>query len=386
MAVLNRKTNLRPMLGTIFVIFSGFYLSSIPWNIPIITNPSPIYFVALFGSYFYIISRLKSPYRIKLNNLMILAIVAFFYFSIFQMFIGGDLNMTANICLWFIFFFVVYERLSRAKLKSILRISENFVIFSIIILSIEALLRIINSGNLIKHFISFILGSGTEFYQLKRNSIMFADSNSTAFYASTVLLFVSYLSDRTNKVYFIEKLILIILILLSFSRASLIALITIYLIKLIFSNLRKLWLLYLLPILLGVSIFVFSPILQYILSDPSFRIKMNILQNTADYVGSANIRELLFGIGFGGGLRILGIWLHNFLVTFFVESGIIGISIILAFLIAIIKKTKGKDGYLILFLLIAGFSFFPYAIAYFFVVLALMCIIEKENQRIKIVK
>ena len=210
---------------------------------------------------------------------------------------------------------------------------------------------------------------------------MFADSNSTAFYAATVLLFASYLSQSTNKRYFVEKLILVIVVILCFSRAVLIALTVVFLISLVFLNFRKAWFILLLPVLLGAYIFVFPLIFRYIISDPSFSTKIFILVKSIDYIGSANINKLLFGIGFGGGLRILGIWLHNFLITFLVESGIIGISIILAFLIAVIKKTKRKTGYLILFLLITGFSFVPYAIPYFFAILALMCIIEDRYDK-----
>jgi len=379
--VVNRKIEANILIGSLFVLFSGFYLVSISLQIPFIPNASPVYFVGVVGTIFYLLIRvLLTPSSVKLNGTMVLAFVSILYFSVNQFVLQGDLNMTINVILCFLFFFIVSDTLKNSSIASLIRISELFILFSTSLLMIETILRIVSIGSPIPYLMSMISG-GYEFYLLKRGSIMFADSNSTAFFASVVFLFIDYISAKSGKSYLFQRLVLLLVILFAFSRAAIIALAVTLFIAFVFSKISNKGLLLLIPVLIVLAAVLISPISRYILSDASFGTKLFVVERTIDYTKSSSFAVILLGVGFGGGRRLLGIWLHNLFITYYVETGIIGLCIFLGFMLSVLRSTRWRAIYLILFLSIIGFSFVPYAIPYLFVVFALMSILERRKFR-----
>lgn len=377
--LLTRKTGASALIGSVFVLFSGFYLVSLSLRIPFIPNASPVYFVGVVGTFFYLLIRvLLTPSRVILNSTMVLAFVSVFYFSLNQFALKGDLNMTVNVILCFIFYFIVSDTLKNSSIIVLVKVSELFILFSTFLLLIETVLRIRMVGNPLQYLVSMI-GGGYQFYLLKRGSIMFADSNSTAFFGSIVFLFTDYISSKTNKNYLFQRLILLLVILFAFSRATLIALPVTLFARLLLSKINKPVMIVLVPILIILVAALIPPIASYISSDASFGTKTFVVERTLDYTKSSSLSALLLGVGFGGGRRLLGIWLHNFYITYYVESGLLGLCLIVCFFTSILRVTKWKSIYIIIYLSIVGFSFVPYAIPYLFVVFALMSILERRK-------
>jgi len=224
-----------------------------------------------------------------------------------------------------------------------------------------------------------MISGGYQFYLLKTESIMFADSNSTAFFASVVFLFTDYISTKTKKNYLLLRLLLLLTVLFALSRAAMIALLITLFIRVLLSKISNPVFILLIPILVVLVAALVPPIASYITSDASFGTKLFVVDRTIDYTRSASLSELILGIGFGGGRRVLGIWLHNFYITYYVESGLLGLCLIVSFFTSVLRVTKWKALYILVFLTIVGFSFVPYAIPYLFVVFALMSILEKRE-------
>jgi len=123
-------------------------------------------------------------------------------------------------------------------------------------------------------------------------------------------------------------------------------------------------------------------LIEYFLTDGSFLTKIDILRNTVLFVNNANFSEFLFGIGFGNAQEYIGIWAHNYFVTYFIETGVIGLILNIIMLVKLLSMGKYENRYLLLFLAITGLSFVPYTLTYFFVANAIIIVLENRKKRV----
>lgn len=102
------------------------------------------------------------------------------------------------------------------------------------------------------------------------------------------------------------------------------------------------------------------------LSDGSFLTKIEILQECYEYLLNVNFYNLLFGIGYAQSETVLGIYGHNYIVLYLIEFGLIGLFLFSITVLSIYMQTNSNAKYLIYPYLIAGLSFAPYILPYFF--------------------
>jgi hypothetical protein len=215
------------------------------------------------------------------------------------------------------------------------------------------------------------------FYYYKKNSIMFADSNTTGLIALILYFFIIELEKIKNNIYIkiikskYIKFILIILLIASFSRASYIAFIIGILYKNYYSRKKKYnknIIKYLaIPIIIIMAYYI---ILYLYNSDLSFQSKFYIVDLAINVYKNFPLYNKIFGIGFAEWQDVLGIYTHNIFITYFIQTGLIGLTLFIFFIISTIKKAK----YIWVPILIVSLSFFSYlGMPFLFVPLAIIC-------------
>lgn len=367
------------LLAFLFVIMSSFYLVDLKIDfLNLGLNASPVYYWAVVGSMLYLFFKIKNKKWEKINYI---ASLMLFYIYISQIFLSPEISVLITFSLTYLYFIIVNDLLKYINYKLLIFFSEFFVDFVILLTFIDTIYRFY--GLNFDFSIFNTIFSGLEFYNFKINSLMFGGSNGVAFLLSSLFLFLFYLSKITHKKYFFRKLISLILIVLTFSRTiylALIILVFIYiLIKILkIKYLKELILVFLFVVSLSPHLFI-NLISGYIpfIADGSFQTKLYISENGWEYILKNNsLWDNLIGFRLGNGVTYLGIWVHNLLLTYILETGLIGFIIFIIFLSYFYKKTAKDYVFFYYLLLIAGVSFVPIQIPYFFVFMLLLKFLE----------
>jgi hypothetical protein len=114
--------------------------------------------------------------------------------------------------------------------------------------------------------------------------------------------------------------------------------------------------------------------------DGSFASKFYILMLMSEnWIHSDNISRLC-GIGAGNARSIFDIFAHNIIVTLVTELGVIGSTLLIAYVYHICKK-KPVAIYLLVFpIVINGFSLVSTSMVYFFAALGLLCALDESKR------
>jgi len=260
------------------------------------------------------------------------------------------------------------------NINKIKRIKLYNIIYNILILFmfLELLLRIAFSGN---------FGS---FYDYKQ-SFFFTDSNFSSFIILFFLMFAIFLKNKkVLDIGNIRFIILFLLLLMTFSRASILAFIVSYLFLISSKKYRT----PLFVIFISTYIYFSYRLVGKYISGESF-VDVDGSFNTKFYFISIAINDYplvplvnkIFGIGLNNFFYYSdGFFAHNIFVTFLYEFGFLGFLIFLFFIFYSYRKI-GKDfTYILMPLLVAGFSLFSAYMPFFFVLLACMYIEVKDSK------
>lgn len=366
------------IITNLFIMLSGFYLR--------IVKISPIYFIYLITLIYSLKLLLegKNIYFFR-EPIILYAFGLELYLGCSQFFLGGPLNTKINVLISISYFIIAYFLFIKLTRKQILRISLNFIKFSTFFLLIECIWRLSNPNYYFD--VNDPANYGLRFYIYKLNSIIFQDSNFVGIYVLITFFFGIYLVK-----YFKLKLkkyliVLFVLCLFTFSRASIITLIGfalfigIYrylgngnLVLFIKNNIKKI------VVFSIVFLIILAISANFFFAGTSFSSKIEILRLTGSFMFENNIILNLFGVGFGNAYSYLGWGAHNFITTYYVESGLIGFLGVVIFLFLISKKSDYKNLIIIVPFLINGFSLTSHAVTYLYAVLAATCALEKDKE------
>ncbi|MEZ9665374.1 hypothetical protein AB4275_17960 [Vibrio cyclitrophicus] len=338
-----------------------------------ITSYSPVYVilpVLLFLAGLFLITSRK----VVINISSFCAILYGLYLVVFTP-LTGDLSDYINIVLAILVYLVCL--LLTLTFRIDVKLSfDKALKYLIPIFSIEAIYRIINPQAPTEHMTSHLIEQGKSFYLYKFNSFMFADSNTTAL-ALICLLFTKFALDYEGKIKIerrdkLIKIVLFILILLTFSRAAILA--TIFTFSVFY--LRKYIFFLLIPLIYIIVNVLFS------LVDESLASKFHILSVFQNYLISVDIFTLLFGNGIGKSVEVLGYPPHVLVVTSLIDIGIIGAIFSIVFFVAMILNDRVRVILLALPLAISSLSYFLYlATPFIFVCFAIIIshVIQNKN-------
>lgn len=355
-------------IGYTWLIFCGFYLTQI-------TFLSPIY-ISFLVTCTVLLFHFASKTKLKIDNSIskLLCISLLFSFLIFNspfpIFINLFISLISPL------FASVFFKGKTIKIKHIFFI---FLVYALLF-NIDGFWRLINPDLTNSEKLE-ALKIGFQIY--KTNSIMYSDSNyvglQSLFFISVYIYLLRGLNIKITKriLYYIILLLLVSSIILSFSRSAIFGMIVLFFL-LLTSRLNKF---NFTLIFISISLILFTLFSEHFSNDISYQSKFHILSITDNYLKKVNIIDFLFGVGLGNAVNVIGIGSHNLLITFLIESGVIGLSAFLIILFYFLIKLK-YDFFIVVFpFILASMSLGTTALPYFFTFTCL-CIFKKNNQLI----
>ncbi|HFI5864824.1 TPA: O48 family O-antigen polymerase [Escherichia coli] len=224
------------------------------------------------------------------------------------------------------------------------------------------------------------LGIGFQIYKV--NSLMYADSNFVGLEAVFILSCFLYFFRDIKIVgllrvrYFLVFCALFVGVVLTFSRAAIIAMILLFVLSVLMKNKRiKAFSYMLMPVLLIVlSWFVFKKFTD----DISFESKFDLIRYSLEYIKNNNVEVILLGVGLGNAVDVIGMGAHNLFLTFLIETGMIGLFLFLVLLCIMCIYLKEDAIVIVLPFLIVSMSLGTTAIPYFFT-FTWLCILFKRK-------
>ena len=364
----NKKLN--DVLLWIFIVFSGFYIN--------LFYIKPVYIAILLGIIGYVFLEGDTFKNIIWDKLSIFTIIWTTYMCISFIFIRGYIGTTLNSIMSVFVFFIAIQYLKSRNENRILKISKNFIDISIVLLIIEAIIRI-----------SHPRADELSFYRYKFNSIMYDDSNYVGIFIICLFFYSIYLSRYKEEKYTYQKIFLFILCITTFSRSAIIstlgmiiALKVFYILYNIAKKLTKKQRITISIIMGLITITICFLGVDFLLRDGSFRSKFYIAELAIKHLKQSNLNQILFGVGFGKTYDYIGIGAHNIVIAYALESGIIGLIFFIMFTVMIAIKTNGKSLIVTIPFLLAGMSLAGFTLPFLYIIYAMIYILENERGRL----
>lgn len=235
---------------------------------------------------------------------------------------------------------------------------------AVLFLIIELISRILNYN-----------GSKDGFYSLKY-SVLYFDSNFTGLVIlglCSFLLYLKYIQQYDLK---IQRRILYFLLLATFSRAAIVAMMVT---RLGLANPKKIKSRSYIMLACAAVIFGIMAI-EYIYQsesfagiDGSFNSKFYIINQAVAFYETQPFIVHLFGIGLGNTAQFIGIFAHNMYVTLILEMGWIGTTLFVLYVFYTLKISNGHAMYIWLPVFISGISLFSAYSPFIFIIVSLVC-------------
>ena len=386
----NKNFSLDYIIPFLMFSFCGCYISCIA---PI----SPVFLFFYSGIIYFFFNYICKIKRIKITKSALFGCGVVLYIVISQLLMGNDLIKVFGAIvpiMFYIMSIILFPKLSEQQIK---RISEFMLFISTIWFSVDTIYRLMK----FKFNILYML-SGFNFYASKKMTLLYADTNTVGINAVVFVFFSFYLYRiYKNKRYLFYTILFTLINILSLSRSSIFAeILTLFLIflykniKMVVRNqpiylesvpLKKIFASIIIFISIVVAIYCGIYFVIYLLSDGSFGTKINLFETLITFLFDAPIESILCGIGFNTGLlykygSVIG-YAHTYLLTYIVETGIIGYIFVTGFLISILLETKSTIIQFIPFF-IYGLSLVCHAqLHVFYTVLGIMWYYHRINKR-----
>lgn len=354
---------------TLTLVFSGAYLTRV---LPL----SPVYFTTVIGFVFMLLFKAQDPNArfINIINAFILVYIAYLVPS--QLANGADIHTFLNVLVsLFMFIMLIYLGQDMTK-EDIGKSSHWFVKFSLVLLCVESCWRLTHPQWVLENG-QIIAEEDISIYPFKISSIMFQDSNFVGTYTATMFFFCNYLIGISKKRIRIYKTIFAILSVLTMSRAAMIGIVFVVFVRWLSNMYKKnvaLLLLFGIPLVISVLVYIIT----LVATDDSFMSKFFIIEQAANFFTHASFNEQLFGVGFANAKYVLGIGSHNLLVTYLVDSGIIGLLFMLGIPIIYLWANRGNGWDIVLAFFFIGMSLAGHGVPFYYAQLAVVYLLSHK--------
>ncbi len=290
---------------------------------------------------------------------------------------GANANLIFGIAVYLIIR-LHWRCFSVADLKAI----SGWMIWpSVVAVLFSAVYRYLYSGGIDAEAMEVYQWEGTEFYTYKLSDPLFLDSNTTGMVALIMLSYIQFLNRNKFELPYVRWAVVLFIVglLSTYSRAAIFAGIIIVFLYLYdrFKGLILVATLYLAGfVALAASAFIFS--INYAVGDLSFQQKIDTFFLIEEYLrGNPSLVELLFGLGPGKSVEVIGIFTHNVFVTYLTELGVFGLLIFLIFLVSV------REAWVIVLpCIVAALSYFMYLGSPFFYLPIALGIVISESKKL----
>lgn len=358
-----------------------FYLSLLCVFVSVNSSPiNPSYLLG-GGLIFFIVLYMLS--RLKIHKFTLATVVFSFVFLVSQLlgihfvahYPDGPNYLTPLLFIYSILISAVViesmQQIDYAHRKIIYRKAYNI---AVVFLIIELITRVLNYN-----------GSKDGFYALKY-SVLYFDSNFTGLVIMGLCSFLLYLKGVKQYDLKVQRRILYLLLLATFSRAAIAAM---FITRLGLANPKRIKSRSYLMLASAAAIFGIMAI-EYIYQaesfasiDGSFNSKFYIINQAVAFYETRPFIVHLFGIGLGNTAQFLGIFAHNMYVTLVLEMGWVGTSLFVLYILYTLKLSNSYAMYIWLPVFISGISLFSAYSPFIFITVSLICcenLKEKENK------
>ncbi|WP_139827967.1 O-antigen ligase family protein [Marivirga sericea] len=334
----------------------------------------PTIFLFLISMFFLTLTLINKP-RIEYHNILFIPILFIIYLLTTQPFFFPSLHRVFGLLCSFLYIVPVVYFGSKLKTQELEKVINFFIIFSFIILVSEGISRLIDPE---MKYAQFKGVDSRWIYMYKFDGIMYTDSNATGLHIICLFFFILYWAREREKKFLFIRWGLIILLIFTFSRAAwlgaIIGLIYIYGFK---GKYFKRFIIFMSTS--GIIVAFLGIGYSKISGDISFLSKLYILETTYDYLKSADIMNLIFGVGFFKSEEVLGIYGHNIFIVFLLESGIIGLTFILMLFSSFVYYTRKKALWVLIPYLVTSFSAITTFVPYLYGTVGLIYLIEQSK-------
>lgn len=222
----------------------------------------------------------------------------------------------------------------------------------------------------VQHYVSQDL----VYYQYKMSSIMYQDSNFVGLYLVTLFFLSTYLRRYYGIQLKTQRILLFALTILTISKAAIAVIVAFWILfDLKTARWKK-------ALLLSMAGFMVG---GYMLRELAFGLsvegKLRIFNLVGNWWASASWFNRLFGVGYGHTREAIGMGAHNIFLTFLLESGLIGLLLMLLFWLLLMRSTKMRGLIIFVPFLTVSMSATAHAVPYLYCILALISIIERQR-------
>ena len=349
------------IVSFVLIFFSNWYLSS-PF--------SPVYFSFVFAILFSLYYIPFENKNINLSNIDLFIIAYCIFLIVQQLLLSVKFTDSLVFIMSLSYFFILKIYLNKVYLIDILKIYKKYILFTVLLFSVEAMFRYIfpDVGMFENVSADIIQEKQIGFYIYKTNSFMFLDSNFVALAILPVLCCLMEISRKLkiNNNWYIY--ILIMLLLLTISRGAILG----FIIGYIFLYNKNFYIKTTFIIAASMSI------IHYVLDDGSGQSKIHLYNKFIGYLESSSLFDLVVGHGFGSAIKFLNMGAHSSIITLTIETGLIGLFFYMLLNFYIFIKYKNLR-FTILSYQIASLSLMTSAQTPYFTSLILIIILTRKS-------
>jgi O-antigen ligase len=172
---------------------------------------------------------------------------------------------------------------------------------------------------------------------------MYVESNGLAIHIIVVLFFTFWWGEYLQRKFLFVKILLIIVLCLTFSRAAIFSFSIGILYYKYFRKLNRIWFTLLIFFSGLVLIFILPTfILPFLKNDASSNTKVELIDEVFKYYLNADWVNIIFGIGNYNSMKVFSIYAHNYILVFAVETGLLGLTLLFTQFIHFILKSRNE--------------------------------------------
>lgn len=315
----------------------------------------------------------------KLNAYSALPVFLSFYLFLSQLMLGVEIRPLISPCLAPLYFVLTLFFLNRLDRKEIEFYIDKFIYISLVVFVVECLWRLTHP-----HLPEGIGEVDIEkysrwYYWFKGAGLMYIETNGLAIHLLVIYFFVLWWAPIRNRKMLRVKTILLVLIILTFSRAAILSVPIGWIYRYYFSKLKGDRQILLLFIIMLFFVFAVPFVVSILQNDPSTQEKLVAFTKIFNYYRDVNLFSFLYGIGNYNSKVAFGIYAHNYLLVFFVEMGALGLMLILSQFYVFIKWSKGQFLFVFVPFFVQIMSSTIIFIPYFYMIAAIMIYYAQYN-------
>lgn len=338
---------------------SGLYLTGI-------MAISPIYFMFVISLVTALIFSNKVIYVNSSVGLFYFVLLLSFFLFAFHLLDGSDaVREGLGFVFTFGYFFIAHIAVRKCSKGELINLTNVLAKLSILMGTCDAIYRFLNPAK-------FKIDEGT-FHIFKENSLMFEDSNFTAFFLLSNFLLYSIVMRRNPKFSIFIVFCFLLVILACLSRAAALGVVVFWIIR-YFIDVN-----YQVKFLILIGSFVIAPTLLFyilsanesLLSDAVFKLEI-IIGSISNLLSLANIQTIFFGHGFASSSSISGYSSHNFLIEVLYDVGLVGLACFAIPTLVLAYVDKRAFALFCVPLFVVSMSFGPLIVPYTYLSLALL--------------